>query len=245
MNSLIVRHGDVVAVTQEAFALRDAALESSALIAVVRTEEDQRVAVDAQRMIKTLLDHAEAARKSVKEPVLDLGRDIDAKAKEFTAELKEEYTRLSTTIGDYQQEQLMIARRAEMQRAIELKAIEDEKAAAITKAAIATNDKEVLAAEIVKQDQLATQKREMLAPVPLPAKAKGQAVRQPWRWEPVNMDMLYKMHPGLVTMTTNAREINELILRLAAIGKPEINGLRIWQETVSGVRANERKAIDV
>src|SRR5262249_36628698 len=103
------------------------ALQSSALIGVVKNPTHQNNAVAALRDIKDLLSTCEKARVKTKDPVLELCRKIEKAAKDFSDDLKKEELRLNTAIGNYQQEQLEIARRAEAQRQEELRRIERER----------------------------------------------------------------------------------------------------------------------
>ncbi len=255
MNSLIKRNDADLAIvfTDDAEERKHCAIECSSLIGIVRNPQDQDAAVVAHKMIRDLLKDTEDSRVSAKAPVLDYGRTIDRSVKEWVEDLEAENIRLAKVIGNYQQEQLAIARAAQAKRDEELRKIEEERIAETNKAAkaLGVEDRGMitpeLAKEIERQNELAKQKIESLKPVPLPPKAAGQSIAQPWRWELVNIQLLYKMHPGLVNpMTPNVREIGETIKMLAGNGKPpEIHGLRIWQETISGTRSTTRKAIDV
>lgn len=111
------------------FTDRESALEKAALIGAVKDANQQELAVEALRVIKGLLSDMEKRRERAKAPVLDLGRAIDATAKQAVEELKAEELRLNTELGSYQQEQLIIARRKEAERQAELNRIEDERKA--------------------------------------------------------------------------------------------------------------------
>lgn len=90
-----------VAIEPGALTLREAALDKSALVAVVESPTDQEAAVAAQIELERVCKLVESQRKEVKAPVLELGRQIDATAEKFVADLKAEVVRVSRLVGDY------------------------------------------------------------------------------------------------------------------------------------------------
>lgn len=137
--ALIVRNDSrrEIAFTDQAQAVKSAALEKSALIAKVETPEQQEIAVEAQRDLATLVKNVETARKAAKEPVLAFGKLIDDQAKKFVGEIADEQMRISQLVGSYQQlvaakaaaeEQVrrLEAERIERDRQAELRRIQDE-----------------------------------------------------------------------------------------------------------------------
>lgn len=120
--------------TEQALALKDAALEKSALIARVNDAATQANAVEAQQDIANLLNQAEKARKAAKEPVLEFGRRIDAAAKSFVSDLKGEEIRIATLVGDFQKLEEARVRAAELARIAEQRKLEEERRAAEQKA---------------------------------------------------------------------------------------------------------------
>ncbi len=110
----------------------------------------------ALRELKEFTKTIEAARSEVKAPVLDLGKRIDALAKELTQTLEGESDRLGRLIGSWQAEQNRIAeetrKRAEAEeRRIWEEAKAKEKAEVDRLAAIETERQRVAKAE---QDEL-------------------------------------------------------------------------------------------
>ena len=91
------------AVTPQAVALRDTALETSALVGKVDDAATNANAAAAQAEITKVIRMAETARKAAKAPVLELGKAIDTAMEEFVAELKGEQMRVSRLIGDFHQ----------------------------------------------------------------------------------------------------------------------------------------------
>lgn len=128
-NSLIIRDfaTDKVSLSKAFPELRDNALAGAALIGKVNSPATNESATEALRNIKILIRDVEKARKTVKDPVLELCRAIDKAAGDAVTELKAEELRLNTLQGNYAQEQLNAAREAERKRQAELDRIERER----------------------------------------------------------------------------------------------------------------------
>jgi hypothetical protein len=112
-----------------AIAARDSALEKSALVARVSTQEEKEVAVEAQRSLQQIIAAAEKARKEAKAPILEYGRAIDGAAEKFVQEVKGEQIRVAQLVGNWEQEELAKQRAAEAARQLELQRIEQERQA--------------------------------------------------------------------------------------------------------------------
>ena len=102
MNSLIVIDKDAVRVESLAVELKQNALAKASVIEEVNTAEEQVLAVQVQTELKGLLNDAEKARKSVKEPFLEMGRRIDSAAAAFIISIKQEHDRVSRLVSDFQ-----------------------------------------------------------------------------------------------------------------------------------------------
>jgi hypothetical protein len=100
-------------ITPEAFALRKLALERSIPIKKVETEQEQFLAVMILRDLKAIRNGMETTRKSVKAPVLELGKKIDAIAADFLQEIDREEMRLQGHINHHQKTQLRLKREEE------------------------------------------------------------------------------------------------------------------------------------
>jgi len=122
-----------VEVHAEASRLKEDALASGALIGIVTNEVSNAAAVEAMKEIKSVLSLAETTRQRIKQPVLDLARAIDGRAKEFSLELQEELNRLGQACADFQTAQLERVRAQERARQEELARIEREKREALRK----------------------------------------------------------------------------------------------------------------
>lgn len=111
--------GGVPEISPDAQELKKQALALSIPITKVETEQEQALAVNALQALKAITRGMEATRKSVKAPVLELGKKIDAVAAEFVTEVDHEEMRVSGHINHYQKTQLRLKREAEEQAARE------------------------------------------------------------------------------------------------------------------------------
>jgi hypothetical protein len=104
-----------IEITPSAWEIRREALEAAKPVRQVTTASEQGVAVEALRQLKAIRTGMEATRKSVKAPVLELGKKIDATAADFLAEPNKQEGRLQGMINHYQRKQLE-AKRVEDER---------------------------------------------------------------------------------------------------------------------------------
>lgn len=136
-SSVIVRDDARLSVsfTDEAERIKSEALECGALVGQVSNAEEQAAAVRAQTELQKVISLAEKARKSVKAPVIEYGRKIDATAETFVEELKAELLRISKLVADFQQLEQAKARAAEQKRQLEAQRIERERQAELRRIA--------------------------------------------------------------------------------------------------------------
>ena len=99
--------------TDWARAERDLLLGMARDVENVRDAQTAEKAATALRSLKDFTRNIEAARTSVKLPVLDLGKRIDTLAKELTTTLETEADRLSRALGAWNTEQKRLAEEAE------------------------------------------------------------------------------------------------------------------------------------
>lgn len=204
-NMELMRRDDahhLIAITPEAEALKNDALAAAGLIGKVRNDAEQERAVAAQMQLKRILNAVERSRKDVKQPVLDFGRDIDAKAKEFRAELDTEFNRVSRAVADYQDLLLQKARAAEAAKRAELTRLEKERENAIARASCHEEVEAVQAEfnERALQESLAMAKT-------APTKLEGQIVREEWDVTVTDPYRLAQAYPDCVTITPRLSEI--------------------------------------
>lgn len=226
MNPLIVRNDANLSIqwTHEAELLKQEALSLSGVVGRVSNAEENANAVSAVAEIARVLKLCEAAREACKKPVLDFGRAIDAKAKEFRAELEREQLRISKEIGNFQALEAAKVRAAEQAQREELSRIEREKAAAIAEAK--SHDEVDAITERANQEAAAVLKYE--AP-----KAGGQSVETVWVIDRINDWQLASYHPVFVRKI----EFDLLAIKSALKSGMRITGVTAHQETVSKVRA--------
>ncbi len=128
-NPIAVRGVSAVAVEiqSDAYTRRSEIIEIAQFCPPAVTDADTQAEVtNAVRDIRRLLKEVEDGRKTVKAPVLDIGRKIDAAAAEFIAPLEAEAARLTKLLTVYEVEQQRIAREAEQKRQAELARQQEE-----------------------------------------------------------------------------------------------------------------------
>jgi hypothetical protein len=242
---------------------REAALEASALIARVQDSGEQDKAVQAQLQLDTLRREVEAARKSVKAPVLDLSREIDRVAGDWIQEVAEESARIGFLVADYQALELKKRQAAERAARLEAERIERERREQ-EEAAAAQIERERQAAlaaakSIEEQDEIERkaceqqrivqenldyharkQQLELVASIAPPDRADGQCVRYAWDFKVTNMMELVRMHPGCVEMKPRRREIIDLL----SMGH-KVAGIEAFQVVKSTTRAAKKVEVEV
>lgn len=225
-------HVGLVDFSIEAVALRDEALEKSALIGKVTNAEEQARAVEAQVALHTVSLGVEKARKECKEPVLLFGKRIDDTAKKFIEEVKTEELRIARLIGDFQQLEQARVRAEEQARNAKLAEMEREKARAMTEA----KSHEQMDAIAEHFNQKAAE-----VPVPVVEKAQGQVATQDWEVEVTDAALLFRAYPHCVKMVPVLTEIKALLK--AGLKPPGVMATPIVR---AGVRLGAaRKAIEV
>lgn len=203
---------------------RDEAVAAASLIVRVDSASTQNTAVDAQKELKRLMKLVEDARVQCKSPALDYGRAVDKTAKDFVGPLLAEDFRIARLIGNFQAEQLELARKAEAERLAKLQA-EVAAANAAIAAAPTPEAKQAIA------DQAEAKIAQLEVPISQP-KAAGQVVRETWDYQVVDIWKLVKARPDLCNITVKRRETLEVL----AAGVRDIPGLRVFKEVKSGVR---------
>lgn len=136
MNIIEIDGIDTVSIssTAEARDNRDRLIGLASTVALVRDQTQATVAANVLKEIKGMTRLIEAARTTVKAPVLEQGKKIDALAKELTFKLEAEAARIGMVLGTYQAEQERIAeevrRKAWEEEQRILRAAEEEEARA-------------------------------------------------------------------------------------------------------------------
>lgn len=245
---------------------RATALKLAVDVKEVGGPTQQQFAVGVISDLKGLRLAVEATRRMVKEPVLELGRKIDALAKTAVADIlieEERLMKLATSYADKVAEQ---ERAAQAQRDAELKAVRDEeerlereaeaaaeaKRAAERKAeeakgrakAKAQRDADAAAEASRASDEAAETARreregvaEQQSIIPTPEKAVGASVRAVWDFEVVNVAAFARDFPALVMIEVRRAETLKAIAALHQEGRATVmTGLRITSRTKLSVR---------
>lgn len=207
MNADLMLRNDAalsVTFTESAIALRDSALDASALIGRVTNPPENDQAVQAQIQLVAVRNEVEKARKKIKEPILAYSRAIDDAPKAFLKEVNEELGRVSTLIGDFQElerKRQQAALQAENERLMKL---ERERAAEVAKAAT------VEQMDSIQQSYDLRMKQEAL-PLVAPVKAVGQVLRNGWEIIVTDIWALARAHPGCVRIEPLTGQIKALL----------------------------------
>ena len=215
-----------------AYARRDAILTTSRRVLTVSDAMEAEEATDSLRSLAALCKEVETIRKEIKAPVLELGKKIDAIAAEFIGDAAAEKARLETALGTYQaaeQRKADAARRAAQEEADRL-AREAAKAQREAERATTDGEQDRTQQAAAQAEAKAIEARVVAAEI-APVKPAGVAVRQPWKFEVVDINALFKARPDLCVI-----EPNNAGIRAQIPHNQNIPGLRIWQEAKASVR---------
>ena len=226
-----------IASTDEARQRRDELLKLSARIEAVTTPEEALAATETMRELKRFTTQVEDAKKTIKGPVLDVGRRIDDTAKSLAAMVVGEYERIGRVLGVWQTEQRKRedeARRKawEEEQRIKREAAEKLREAEAKSRTAASFEKKADKIEAKAMEQIAeTRTAAALVKAQRPA---GVSVRRVPQFEVTDIEALYEAAPTLVVMTPNKAAINAM-LRTLPEGKT-IPGIRHWFEEKASIR---------
>ena len=225
-----------IAIAPEARELRDKLLVEIREVTAVSDAFDADVAADVLKRATQLTRGIEADRTTVKAPVLALGKQIDALAKEITAELNDEIGRVSRVLGSYQlaeKQKAEAADRLARDEARRIQAEAEQKAREVAKAA--DSDTEALAAASQIMDTAAAkivETRKAIVSTVAP-KAADTAVRVDVCFEVDDIVALYAARPELVNLEPNGAAIRAIC---KANPKLQLPGLRHWTEAKTNIR---------
>ena len=224
MSTELITVGDVagteVVLAESALELRNNLLQQAQGVTAVVDALDAEFAASVLKDITSATKDVENARKSVKAPVLDLGKRIDETAKEFSGELDVEKQRISGLLGTYEaaerKKQQEAERRARAEEASRMMAAEE---------AAKSGDENAMAD--AAQD-IAEIRGQVSASAHRPS---GTVVRETWQFEVTDIKTLYAAAPHLCNIEPNGSAIRAVIKH-----NQDIAGLRIWKEAKSHVR---------
>jgi hypothetical protein len=224
-----------VSVTPKAEELKLKALEQSSPVERVDNATQQEIAVAAQLALDNVMRATEKARKSIKAPVIELGRKIDSQAEAFIKELQDERYRVTKLLADFQALELARVRAAEAATRLEAESLERKRQEEL---ATATDLDHIDAI----QERFNAQSAELASkPIPVAAKAEGQVVRNDWDVVVTDPYKLARYHPQCVTITAKVGEIKQLLQQGITV-----NGVTAIPIIKSGTRAaSSQKLIEV
>ncbi len=211
-------------ITANAQELKARAIALAKPILKVETEADQAAAVAALRDLKAIRSGMESTRKSVKAPVIELGRKIDTIAADFLQETDREEMRLQGLINHFQRKQLEEKRAEELRQQRERdEAVRLETEAKRKREEAERANDEKLRAEASKLEAAALNKSMAteLAPEPLAInKPKGLVVKSRLNFEITDAivfcqayPQFFNWHAETETLKLKRREILEELNR--------------------------------
>jgi colicin import membrane protein len=113
---ILVGEGYTLQVPESAVQAKAELLKSTGEITIVKDAAGVELATKALKRLAELRILCEKSRKEIKEPVLAITRDIDAKAKDFSTEVEAEENRVKKLVSDHAMEVERIRREAEQER---------------------------------------------------------------------------------------------------------------------------------
>ena len=205
-----------VVIAEDAYSLRNHALLDAGNIVAVDDVFDANAAATAQAALKHILTEIESSRKDVKAPILQIGRKIDAIAKEFLADVVAEEARIAKMLGAYQR-------------------IERDKKVAAQREAMAAEN-----AIMIEQAQKAADSGDVMQPIEQTALDKiaelrnqvadkhdavaGVKVKTTTKFEVLDAAVLLQARPDLFTP-------DDKKIRAALKHTKTIPGINVWEET--------------
>lgn len=212
-----------IALLPEAERRRDALLAEAVSITQIQGSFDAQIATDALKGIKELLKSVESARKEIKQPVLDIGREIDNVAKCFGNELTGESNRLSRLIGAYQSAEREKAARERRRLEDEERRLRQEAARKQFEAESEAKSQEAVEEAATAVAQVRSQRAELKS-----AEPQGAQLRTYWKYEVEDIEALYNARPELCNIEPDGTAIREFLKRTK--GKHKLPGIRAWEE---------------
>lgn len=222
-------------ISQEARNHRDSLLVLSKNVTVVATTEQARIAAEVLKNVKAFTRTIEDTRSQVKAPVLDLGKKVDAVAKQLTTALENEATRLSRALGTFQAEQQRKEDEARERARIEEQRIIDETNRKLQEAQAksrtdAAYDKKAEKIETKAFEQIA----EARSNVMVAERPAGLATRSDVCFEVTDIVALYEANAAFVILSPNNAALKAALKALPE-GK-SLPGVRHWREAKAFVR---------
>jgi len=224
-------------------AKRDLLVASSNVCTVTNNDESADAAY-IMRSLAQMRIMVDKGRKDVKEPVLRIGKLIDASAKTFLLEIEEEEARLRKLIGDHANEVARIAaiKAEEERKAFERSRDAREAAAAAQDTAEASGKiSDVIAAKQAEQARQETLGARMDASSELAATKVADGVRFAWDFEVADMEAVLNGLRDYVEITVKRSLILAWFKEMEESGKSveaiaECHGIRAFKKPVVSSR---------
>ena len=243
MNDILTLTGigtPTITITADAQKLKADALSLAANVGIIEDMMDRDMADAAMRAINNILKPLEKCRKLIKEPVLQVGKDIDASAKDYAKQLQSELDRLSREAGRYDaearekerleqieaQRAAQAAHQKEMDEAAERQRKAQEEADKLRQQALEATDAEQQAKleaeaeqrEIEAERKLAEEAkaidlvvRKEVKELAPSAVPTGACVRGTWEYDITDADALYKERPSCFKLEPVKSEISKAL----------------------------------
>lgn len=224
-----------IAIEPEVREQSHALLVEAGEILSVANNFDQESAAEVLARLQEMARGVERARKAVKDPVLDVGRRIDAIAGEFSGPIEAEADRIGRLIGAYRTSlQAEIAKREREEREKRQRLIEDanrEKAKLDAEAAAAKTEEQRHEAEAKAQDLVRQANAALVeskqAEVNARMRPAGIVERGSWKYEVEDIGKVFEARPDLCLIEPNGAAIRGAI----KAGLRQCPGLRIFKDS--------------
>ncbi len=200
--------------TDDARAARDSLLLLATDVANVRDPDEAARAAFVLKELKTFTRQIEDSRADVKAPILDLGKQVDALARELTLNVDAEALRVSRVLGAWQAEQNRKAdeaRRKAWEREQDIKAEANRKIAEAREKSRTDATFERRADKIEQAAVAAIVEARVAAAAAIPAKPEGLATRKEIKFEVTDAAALYEAAPYLVNLVPNTAAIKSAL----------------------------------
>jgi hypothetical protein len=236
--------GYTLTICQEAETSKRDLLIASSNVCKVTNNDESADAAYVMRSLAQMRIMVDKGRKDVKEPVLRIGKLIDASAKTFLLEIEEEEARLRKLIGNHANEVARIAaiKAEEERKAFELARAAREAAAAAQDAAEASGRiADVIAAKQAEQARQETLGARMDASSELAATKVADGVRFAWDFEVEDMEAVLHGLRDYVEITVKRSLILAWFKEMEESGKSveaiaECHGIRAFKKPVVSSR---------
>lgn len=167
--------GYTLSVTKETVAAKTDLLTAAAAVTQVTTNDESTVAQFQIRHLAGFRNAVEKSRVEVKAPVIELGKKIDAAAKEFVEQIVAEENRLKKLVGSHAEEVAAAKRAAEAEERRKFEEARRAKEEAERAEAAALRAKEAAANAVSIQDAIAAKQKQREAEA---AAARAEEERQ-------------------------------------------------------------------